>query len=253
LKAKKSFGQHFLKNEFITQNIAESIDLTSEYPRVLEIGPGMGMLSKYLMKGNYDLKLCEADKDMVAYLLANLAVKESQIIFQDFMKVDLKKLFDGNQFIIIGNFPYNISSQIIFKMLDDIELVPQLVGMFQKEMADRVVAKHGSKTYGIISVLAQAYYDCELLFNVDRMEFDPPPKVQSAVIKMNRKADLNLGCDPILFKKIVKLSFGQRRKMLRNTLKNMVKDESMLLLPLFSLRPETLSVQQFVELTNMLV
>ncbi len=252
MKAKKSFGQHFLTREDIANKIAESIDKVTEYPRVLEIGPGMGMLTKYLMNQSYELLLSEADKDMVTFLVENMKIDDSTIYKNDFLKLDLHKLFGDNPFIIIGNFPYNISSQIIFKMLEDTSIVPQMVGMFQKEMAERVVAPPGSKTYGVISVLTQAFYDCEYLFTVDKNCFNPPPKVQSAVIRLNRKDNQSLGCDPIAFKKIVKQAFGQRRKMMRNTLKSIVSDENLLTNDIFNKRPETLSVQEFVSLTNMI-
>jgi 16S rRNA (adenine1518-N6/adenine1519-N6)-dimethyltransferase len=253
LKAKKSFGQHFLTREDIANKIAESIDKVDKYPRVLEIGPGMGMLTKYLLNKPYALQLCEADKDMVTYLVEQMKIKDDTIYKNDFLKLDLNKVFGGEPFIIIGNFPYNISSQIIFKMLDDTSIVPQMVGMFQKEMAERVVAPPGSKTYGVISVLTQAFYDCEYLFTVDKNCFNPPPKVQSAVIRLNRKDVQTLECDPIAFKKIVKQAFGQRRKMMRNTLKSLVSNEKLLENEIFNKRPETLSYLEFVDLTNMLM
>jgi len=192
----------------------------------------------------------EADPDMVKYLTINYPEAADKIIFYDFMKLNLTELFAGQDFSIIGNFPYNISSQILFRMLEVKERVPELVGMFQKEVAERIASKPGSKVYGVISVLMQAYYDCTYLFEVDRMEFDPPPKVQSAVIRLARKENQDLGCNPKLFKAIVKQSFGQRRKMLRNTMKSHIKGHPFLDDPFFKRRPEELSVEEFVWLTQ---
>lgn len=251
IKAKKSFGQHFLKDENISQTIANSLIIKEQGNRVLEVGPGKGFLTKYLVTQDIDLKVVEADEDMVAYLTHNKIVDHSQIIFLDFLKLSMEKVFDGQQFSIIGNFPYNISSQILIKMINHKELVPEMVGMFQKEVADRVVAPPGSKTYGAISVLVQAYYEGGTIINVPPISFDPPPKVNSSVIRLVRKSNLELGCDHRLFRQVVKNAFGQRRKMLRNTIKPMVNNVEMLEDPFFTKRPEQLSVEQFVYLTDL--
>lgn len=251
MKAKKSYGQHFLISEIISQQIADSLSLTATYNDVLEVGPGKGMLTKYLLEKDYNLKVVEADRDMVSYLNSNYPKLSPNIISEDFMKLRLEEVM-GQNFAIIGNYPYNISSQIVFKMIESRQFVPEMVGMFQKEMAERIVAPPGNKTYGVISVLTQAFYDGELLFIVNPESFDPPPRVMSAVIRLTRKADYeNLGCSHKLFRAIVKLSFGQRRKMLRNTMKAFIKGHEVLETPLFRERPEQLSVQDFVDLTNM--
>lgn len=250
MKAKKSYGQHFLTSEVISERIADSLSLTDKYNDVLEVGPGKGMLTKYLLEKEYNLKVVEADRDMVSYLNANYPQLTPNIIANDFLKMRLEEEM-GENFAIIGNFPYNISSQIVFKMVACRQFVPEMVGMFQKEMAERIVAPPGNKTYGVISVLTQAFYDGELLFNVKPGSFNPPPKVMSAVIRLTRKADYeNLGCNHKRFRQVVKLSFGQRRKMLRNTMKALIKGSPILEEPIFRERPEQLSVQDFVELTN---
>ena len=250
MRAKKSYGQHFLRNEVITAAIAHSLKYRESIDNVLEIGPGTGMLTKYLLEMPFTLKAVEADADMVEFLYAHFPDFSERVIHLDFLKIDFYKIFDGQAFSIIGNFPYNISSQILFKMLDSKELVPELVGMFQKEVAKRIVSAPNSKVYGIISVLVQAYYHTEYLFEVDRLEFDPPPKVQSAVIRLERKDDQELGCNPKLFKAIVKQAFSQRRKMLRNTMKAYIKGHSLLEEDFFKRRPEELSVPEFVWLTQ---
>ncbi|MFZ1750522.1 MAG: 16S rRNA (adenine(1518)-N(6)/adenine(1519)-N(6))-dimethyltransferase RsmA [Saprospiraceae bacterium] len=252
MKAKKSFGQHFLIDESIAENIATSLVNHDHIPNVLEIGPGKGVLTKYLSKQNINFKVIEADKDMVAYLTDNKILKEDQIIFLDFLKLNMHKVFDDQPFCLIGNFPYNISSQILFKMINSKELVPEMVGMFQKEVADRVVAPPGSKTYGIISVLVQAHYTGETIIDVPPDSFSPPPKVQSSVIRLTRKADYELPCDDKLFRSVVKTAFSQRRKMLRNTLKTFVTDVKMLEDVFYTKRPEQLSVQDFVDITTKL-
>lgn len=257
MKAKKSFGQHFLNSEIITEDIANGLQLIDSYNNVLEVGPGKGMLTKYLLEKKYDLKVIEADRDMVSFLEKNYPQLDGKIISGDFLKLNLHEVFEGKQFALIGNFPYNISSQIMFKMLDFKELIPEMVGMFQKEVAERIVAKPGSKVYGVISVLIQAFYDGKYLFTVDRMNFDPPPKVQSGVIQMTRKENLDLGCDYKMFRRVVKQAFGQRRKMLRNTMKLFFKEneeagKELLQNKLFTLRPEKLSVEDFVKLTLMI-
>ena len=250
MKAKKSYGQHFLTSEEIASQIADGLKLNGAYEKVIEIGPGQGMLTKYLLEKEYELLVVEADDDMVFYLKKHFPQLKDFIINADFLKVDLSLFFKNEPFAIIGNFPYNISSQILFKMLEYKSQVPELVGMFQKEMADRVVASPGSKTYGVISVLVQAFYDGELILNVDRQFFNPPPKVQSAVIRLTRKENQDLGCDQKLFRQVVKQAFGQRRKMLRNTMKSYIKGDELLENEFFKQRPEQLSVEDFVKLTN---
>jgi 16S rRNA (adenine1518-N6/adenine1519-N6)-dimethyltransferase len=250
LRAKKSYGQHFLVDEAISQKIVSSID--SETKNLLEVGPGKGALSKYLIKNkSLDYIGVEADRDMVAFLIEHLGFTETKLISEDFLKMDFEPLFRGESFTIIGNFPYNISSQIIFKAIENRERVPELVGMFQKELAERIVSGPGSKIYGVASILTQAYYDTELLFHVPPDSFSPPPKVMSTIIRLKRKKDLHLPCNEKLFKSIVKQTFGQRRKMLRNTLKSFIKDELILGEELFSKRPEELSLETFIEITNL--
>jgi 16S rRNA (adenine1518-N6/adenine1519-N6)-dimethyltransferase len=250
MKAKKSYGQHFLVREDIAQRIANSLLQTAGYAKVLEIGPGQGMLTKYLLHKPYELIVVEADRDMVGFLQRNFPAIKGQIIYGDFLKTDLHLFFQDAPFAIIGNFPYNISSQILFRLLDHRAQVPELVGMFQKEVAQRVASGPNSKDYGIISVLVQAYYDVELLFEVDKSCFAPPPQVQSAVIRLTRKASQTLGADPKLFKTVVKTAFSQRRKMLRNTMKQLLKNEQLLADAFFNLRPENLSLDDYVRLTN---
>lgn len=250
MQAKKSFGQHFLTNEGIAQRIADSLVLHDGPNRVLEVGPGKAMLTKYLLEKGFELKCVEADADMVDYLQANFPALHGKVIFEDFMKLDLETVFDGQPFHIIGNFPYNISSQIVFKMVEHRSTVPQLVGMFQKEMAQRIIAPPGGKDYGVISVLTQAFYEGKYLFSVSNGNFNPPPKVQSGVIRLWRK-EVPLGCDEALFRKVVKQAFSQRRKMLRNTVKPFFeKTPKVLEEVFFTQRPEVLSVAAFVDLTN---
>jgi 16S rRNA (adenine1518-N6/adenine1519-N6)-dimethyltransferase len=252
LKAKKSFGQHFLNQPEIARKIADSLRLEGGLHQVLEVGPGTGRLTNFLLEKDFDLKVVEADKDMVAYLEQHYPPLREHIIFKNFLRLKLEEVFSGQQFALIGNFPYNISSQILFKMVDYRELIPEMVGMFQKEVAERVVAPPGSKTYGVISVLIQAYYEGKYLFGVDKKCFSPPPKVQSAVIRLERKEQEGLGCDEKLFKSIVKASFGQRRKMLRNSLKPFVKNNEILNADVFKERPEQISLDGFIELTHLI-
>lgn len=249
MKAKKSYGQHFLTNEELSSNIADSLILTDTYDKVLEIGPGKGMLTKYLLEKDYELIAVEADRDMIHYLQQHYPQLSGQIISDDFLKVDLALFFKNQSFGLIGNFPYNISSQILFKMLDYKSQIPEMVGMFQMEVAKRVVSGPGSKVYGVISVLIQAYYSGEYLFDVDRTNFSPPPKVQSAVIRLTRKENQNLGCEYSLFRKVVKQAFSQRRKMLRNTMKAFISGDALLEDEFFNQRPEMLSVEDFVKLS----
>ncbi|MEM6316330.1 MAG: 16S rRNA (adenine(1518)-N(6)/adenine(1519)-N(6))-dimethyltransferase RsmA [Bacteroidota bacterium] len=250
MKAKKSYGQHFLTNEALSEGIANSLRLTDTYKKVLEVGPGQGMLTKYLLRQPFELVVVEADRDMVFYLKKNYPELIGQIIEEDFLKVPLDLFFKGEPFGLIGNFPYNISSQILFKMLDYKAQIPEMVGMFQKEVADRVIAQPGSKTYGVISVLIQAHYSGELIFDVDKRNFNPPPKVQSAVIRLTRRDDFHLNCDAKLFIRIVKQTFGQRRKMLRNTMKAFSKNPDFLANPFLTKRPEQLSLEDFAQLTR---
>jgi len=250
MRAKKSFGQHFLTNEDIARRIADSLILDSSPTNVLEVGPGKAMLTKYLLEKDFELKCVEADHDMVDYLNANFPALHGKILSEDFLKLDLASVFEGKPFCIIGNFPYNISSQIVFRMVEFRPLVPQLVGMFQKEMAQRIIASPGGKDYGVISVLTQAFYAGKYLFSVGNGNFNPPPKVQSGVIRLVRKEG-ELGCDPELFRKVVKQAFSQRRKMLRNTVRPFFEHRlTVLEETFFTQRPEVLSVGEFVDLTN---
>lgn len=250
MKAKKSYGQHFLNKPVIAEQIAQSLTLTKTYKNVLEVGPGTGNLTHFLLEEDYNLKVVEADRDMVFALASKYPAIMPNIIREDFLKVDLKGMFGGQQFSLIGNFPYNISSQILFRMVENKELIPEMVGMFQKEVADRVVAGSGSKTYGVVSVLIQAFYDGESLFDVDKSCFSPPPKVQSAVIRLVRKENQDLGCDYKLFRQVVKQTFSQRRKMLRNTVKSFLPNYPIMENKSLTRRPEQLSVEDFVELTQ---
>ncbi|NJL75652.1 MAG: ribosomal RNA small subunit methyltransferase A [Saprospiraceae bacterium] len=250
MKAKKSYGQHFLNNEVIAARIADSLLLTADYGDVIEVGPGQGVLTKYLLDRLFVLYAVEADQDMVAHLKVHYPNLEPRLVHKDFLKLQLEELVGNRPFAIIGNFPYNISSQIVFKMLDYKAQVPELVGMFQKEMAERVVAPPGGKDYGVISALVQAFYEGKLLFSVKAGHFNPPPKVTSAVIRLTRKENQELGCDPKLYTKVVKQAFSQRRKMLRNTMKSFLGDHAMLKEAFFELRPERLGVSEFVNLTN---
>lgn len=250
-KAKKSYGQHFLVNEGTAAKIAGLLIREEAIKNVLEVGPGQGMLTKYLVKQDINLKVIEADSDMVESLKLNFVeLTDENIIFLDFLKANLSKVFSGEQFYIIGNFPYNISSQIVFKMINAYHLVPEMVGMFQREVADRIIAPPGSKTYGVISVLTQAFYDGTMLLKIPPGAFNPPPKVNSAVIRLKRKANTELNCDPKLFRILVKITFGQRRKMLRNTLKQFVNDPEVLSDEFYNKRPEQMSVQDFINITN---
>lgn len=240
---KKRLGQHFLKDEDIALKIVNALAVGNK--NVLEIGAGMGVLTKYLLKNeDINLKVVEIDEESVEYLTAHYPQLGDNLLSADFLTLDLDRIFQSKM-SIIGNFPYNISSQIIFKMLDYKEIVTEMVGMFQKEVAERLAAAPGSKSYGITSVLLQAFYDIEYLFTVDESKFLPPPKVKSAVIRIEKNKDKKLNCDYTMFKKVVKTAFNQRRKTLRNSLKSFTFDENLLPNELFSLRPEQLSVQQF--------
>ncbi len=249
VRAKKHLGQHFLTDLSIAQRIAES--LPDEAPqKVLEIGPGMGVLTQFLLQNErYELSVIEIDTESVAYLQQNFPQLAPNIIAGDFLKLPLQDLFQ-EPIAIIGNFPYNISSQILFKIIEHKELVPHMAGMFQKEVAQRVASGPGTKDYGILSVLLQAYYDIEYLFTVGEGAFNPPPKVKSGVIRIARNQRESLPCDEKLFKQVVKAGFNQRRKTLSNSLKGMLRDQK----PgdsIFRMRPEQLSVEEFFELTNL--
>jgi len=248
VKAKKYLGQHFLKDMGVARQIAESLTLDGP-TAVLEIGPGMGVLTQFLLQNPLiDLTAVELDSESVVYLHEHYPALK--VIEADFLKMDLKSLF-SDKFCIIGNFPYNISSQIFFKMLDNKDSIPCLAGMIQKEVAERIAAPAGSKTYGILSVLMQAYYKIEYLFTVNATVFDPPPKVQSAVIRFTRNEVSQIDCNEQLFKTVVKTAFNQRRKTLRNSLKPIVESgHPMYADPLFDLRPERLDVAAFIDLTK---
>lgn len=248
VRAKKFLGQHFLKDENIARQIAES--LTGITPHVLEIGPGMGVLTKYLYnRPDIDFHAIEIDRESVSYLHQHYP--SLHVIEGDFLALDPGTLF-SEPFAVIGNFPYNISSQILFKVFDNRSRVPELVGMFQKEVAERVAAKPGSKTYGILSVLLSAYYDIEYLFTVPEHVFTPPPKVKSAVIRLRRNSVTTLECDENLFVKVVKIGFNQRRKTLRNALRQLNMPLDNVPDRLLSLRAEQLSVDDFITLTKSL-
>lgn len=253
VKPKKFLGQHFLKDLQVAQDIADTVDACPALP-VLEVGPGMGVLTQYLLKKDRPLKVVELDFESVAYLRENFPQLGDHIIEQDFLKMDLRQLFDGQPFVLTGNYPYNISSQIFFKMLDYKDLIPCCTGMIQREVALRIASEPGNKAYGILSVLIQAWYSVEYLFTVDENVFNPPPKVKSAVIRITRNEVTDLGCDELLFKRLVKTVFNQRRKMLRVSLKQMFPGqtprEDFYTADVMTRRPEQLSVQEFVELTN---
>lgn len=251
VKAKKHLGQHFLTDESIAQDIANSLSYRG-YNDVLEIGPGMGVLTKYLLKKNIVTHVIEIDSESVEYLKNNYLQLANRIIEKDFLKYDLKRVFNDQQFAVIGNFPYNISSQILFKTMEMRHQIPEFSGMFQKEVALRICSKEGSKVYGILSVLTQAFYDAEYLFTVPPSVFNPPPKVDSGVLLLKRKDNFTLPCDELLFFKVVKTSFQQRRKTLRNSLKTLNLSDNCKANTIFGQRPEQLSVSQFIELTSLI-
>ncbi len=249
VKPKKFLGQHFLKDDDIARRIAETLDQYKSMP-VLEIGPGMGKLTRPLLDQGHNLTVVELDAESVAYLTIHFPELQGRILGEDFLKCDLATLFPA-QFCVIGNYPYNISSQIFFKVLDYKDSIPCCSGMIQKEVAERLASPPGSKAYGILSVLLQAWYDIEYLFTVSEHVFDPPPKVKSAVIRMTRNNVTSLGCDERLFKQVVKTAFNQRRKTLRNSLKPLVGEaSSMMTDEMYNKRPEQLSVADFVTLTQ---
>ena len=258
VKAKKHLGQHFLKDENIAKKIADALT-ENGYNNVLEIGPGMGVLTKYILKKKPKVTVFEIDTESVIYLKEVFPVEQIsidtsaekfQIIEGDFLKFNLKEVFNNQQVAIIGNFPYNISSQIVFKAIQNRDVVPEFSGMFQKEVAERIAEKPGSKTYGILSVLTQAFFDAEYLFTVPPSVFNPPPKVDSGVIRCIRKENFTLPVEEKLFFRVVKTAFNQRRKMLRSSLKSFNLSLSLKEDPIFAKRPEQLSVSDFILLTQ---
>ncbi len=249
VRAKKHLGQHFLKDEKIARNIVESINAT-ELP-IMEVGPGTGVLTKYFVDKK-DFYAAEVDTESIEYLQETYPQLRGKLLEGDFLKMNLKHYFD-NKFCVVGNFPYNISSQIFFKVLENKDQVEEVVGMIQKEVAERIAEPPGSKTYGILSVLLQAYYDIDYLFTVHEHVFDPPPKVKSAVIRLKRNQTESIDCDEKMFFRVVKMAFGQRRKTLRNSLKSMIAGRKEIAdMEVFNLRPERLSVDDFVSLTRTL-
>lgn len=250
VRPKKFLGQHFLKDLQIAQDIADTVDACPDIP-VLEVGPGMGVLTQYLLMKERPVKVVELDFESVAYLKENFPQLGDHIIEQDFLRMDLGNVFNGKPFVLTGNYPYNISSQIFFKMLDNKNLIPCCTGMIQKEVAERIAAAPGNKSYGILSVLIQAWYKVEYLFTVHEHVFNPPPKVKSAVIRMTRNETCELGCNEKLFKQIVKATFNQRRKTLRNSITPILgKGHPLSTDPIFDKRPEQLSIEDFINLTN---
>jgi 16S rRNA (adenine1518-N6/adenine1519-N6)-dimethyltransferase len=249
VKAKKHLGQHFLNDENTARRIADTLSLDG-YAHVLEVGPGMGVLTKYLLEKPVNVSVIEIDTESVAYLSGHYPKLHGHIIEGDFLKLDFSKLFGGEAFAVIGNYPYNISTQIVFRALELRARIPEFSGMFQKEVAERICEKPGSKAYGILSVLVQAFYDAEYLFTVSENVFTPPPKVKSGVLRLKRKDDFHLPCDEKLFFNVVKTAFNQRRKTLRNSLKALHLSDSLQQDAIFALRPEQLGVAQFVQLTQ---
>lgn len=249
VRAKKHLGQHFLRDEVIAKRIVDAALQDNALP-ILEIGPGTGVLTKHLIE-RADFLAADIDTESIAYLQKIYPQHAGKILLADFLRMDLNALFPG-KFSIVGNFPYNISTQIMFKVLEHRDKIQTVVGMFQKEVAERIAEKPGSKEYGILSVLLQAFYDVDYLFTVEPGSFSPPPKVRSAVIRVRRNKVEKLDCDERLFKHIIKASFNQRRKMLRNSLKQFVRDENLLVHRFFTLRPERLSVSDFIELTRLI-
>ncbi len=268
VRPKKSLGQHFLNDLSVASRIADTIDTCPDLP-VLEVGPGMGALTEFLLRKRRETRVVEIDRESVAYLKEHFPMLRGSIIEEDFLRMDLGKLFGGKQFVLTGNYPYNISSQIFFKMLDYKDFIPCCTGMIQKEVAERLCSGPGNKAYGILSVLLQAWYDTEYLFTVSETVFTPPPKVKSAVVRFTRNATVSLGCDESLFKRVVKTTFNQRRKMMRGSIKPLLSQldnqrrqrnpelaeldhSSLLAMPVFTKRPEQLSVAEFADLTNII-
>lgn len=252
VKPKKALGQHFLTDLSVAQRIADTLDEYKGLP-VIEVGPGMGVLTRFLVDKGHDVKVVEIDDESVEYLNRYFPELQGRVLAEDFLKMDLGSSVASEKSCVIGNYPYNISSQIFFKVLDYKDSVVCCSGMLQKEVAERLAAPAGTKTRGILSVLLQAWYDVEYLFTVSEHVFNPPPKVKSGVVKLRRNNVTDLGCDERLFKTVVKTSFGQRRKTLRNSLKPLLPPGAAFPdAPVFALRPEQLSVAQFIELTNMM-
>lgn len=252
VRPKKALGQHFLTDLSVAERIAATLDEYRGLP-VVEVGPGMGVLTRYLLERGHDVTVVELDSESVAFLNENIPALKDRIVEDDFLRLDLDKLVPGDgKFCLIGNYPYNISSQIFFHALDWKDRIVCCSGMLQKEVAERLAAAPGTKARGILSVLLQAWYNVEYLFTVDEHVFNPPPKVKSGVIKMVRNEVTDLGCDPVKFKKVVKTTFQQRRKTIRNSIKPLLPEGVTLDSPLMAMRPEQLSVAQFVELTNLL-
>lgn len=263
VRPKKFLGQHFLKDLPTAQAIADTVDATPGLP-ILEVGPGMGVLTQYLLKKGRELKVVEIDFESVAYLLKTFPELGDGLLEEDFLQMQLDRTFGGREFVLTGNYPYNISSQIFFKMLEYRHLIPVCTGMIQKEVAERLAAAPGSKVYGILSVLIQLWYDVEYLFTVEPGVFNPPPKVKSAVVRLTRNGRTDCGCDERLLRRVVKTSFNQRRKMMRGSLKPLFAAlnteraggsqpegvADFLARPEMTRRPEQLSVEEFIELTN---
>ena len=251
VKPKKHLGQHFLNDLSIAYKIVDTLSLEN-YNKVLEIGPGMGVLTSYLLKKSIQTFVIEIDSESIKYLKTNFPQLSKNIIDADILKFDLNSFADNEQFAIIGNFPYNISTQIVFKLIEFRNNIPEFTGMFQKEVANRICVSEGVKAYGILSVLVQAFYDAEYLFTVPPNVFDPPPKVDSGVIRLTRKNNYSLQCDEKLFFKVVKTSFQQRRKTLRNSLKAFDLSHNLKANTIFDKRPEQLTVNSFINLVNMI-
>ena len=251
VRAKKSLGQHFLTDLSVAQRIAATMDGHRHQP-LLEVGPGMGVLTQFLLDAGHDLRVVELDRESVQYLQLNFPQLDGRIIADDFLRLDLHTYYGNEPFSVIGNYPYNISSQIFFKVLDYKDQVTCCSGMLQREVAQRLAAQPGNKTRGILSVLLQAWYDVEYLFTVDEHVFNPPPKVKSGVVQLTRNSVTNLGCDERLFKTVVKTGFGQRRKTLRNSLRGLLPPGTPMEATIFNQRPEQLSVDEFVALPNLI-
>lgn len=248
VRAKKHLGQHFLTDQNIARNIVDSLSFEG-YKKVLEVGPGMGVLTKFLLEKDSEIYVAEIDQESIVYLKKHYPKLEEQHFVGDFLKINIPEVFN-EELAVIGNFPYNISSQILFKIIDNFQFVPEMSGMFQKEVAERTAAKPRTKDYGILSVLVQAYYDVEYLFTVHENVFNPPPKVKSGVIRMTRNQKDGLAGNEILFKQIVKAGFGQRRKKMSNALKVLGIPENMKSHPFLDIRAEELSVAEFIAFTN---
>jgi 16S rRNA (adenine1518-N6/adenine1519-N6)-dimethyltransferase len=251
VRAKKHLGQHFLNDENIAFNIVNALNEKCQTPDILEVGPGMGVLTKYLLQNtNFKTWAIDLDKESIAYLQTHYPQLENRLLEADFLALNFDNYFKY-EFSLVGNFPYNISSQIVFTLIDKRHKIPLMVGMFQKEVAERLGAKPRTKDYGILSVITQAYFDVEYLFTVPETVFTPPPKVKSGVVRLMRK-NTELGCDPKKFKQVVKLAFNQRRKKLSNAINSLVQDKS-LITEFADKRAEELSVQDFVRLTIILL